>query len=160
MNMRLKDYNLGYLAHVRSSKLVPWFERYWAAKTLLRPIFLIKNSKLLQKNEFCGDFGSQRWWSLQPDIFGTTVLVWMVERALSSLGYTLSIAYSYDETSILEKILRFHFSTSLRPIFLIKNSKLLQKWVLTWFWIPEVVIFVARYLLNHGTSFDGRTCVK
>ena len=40
---------------------------------------------------------------MQSDIFGTTVLVPMVERALSSLGYELSIAHSYDVTSVLEK---------------------------------------------------------
>ena len=32
MNVRLKAYNLGYLAHVRPSKLVPWFKRYRATK--------------------------------------------------------------------------------------------------------------------------------
>ena len=32
MNVRLKAYNLGYLAHVRPLKLVPWFQKYRAAK--------------------------------------------------------------------------------------------------------------------------------
>ena len=32
MNVRLKAYNLGYLAHVRPLELVPWFRRYRTAK--------------------------------------------------------------------------------------------------------------------------------
>ena len=62
---------------------------------------------------------------MQSDIFGTPVLVPMVGRALSSLGDELPIAHSYDVTSILEKVLRFTFSTSLRHIFasqMVRNS--------------------------------------
>ena len=47
----------------------------------------------------------------------------MIERAIESLGDKLSIARSYDLTTILEKFLWFIFGALLRPLFSFQKYK-------------------------------------